>query len=73
MRISLHSVKMHSVIDGDNLTLRVEYTPENGDTTVDYGQYIISSNVYYPSIDLNEEPKRENEYYELQERVENRG
>ena len=69
MRLAIHDISMVSVMDADNLNMRVEYTPENGDTTIDYGQYIVSSNSYFPGIDQIE---NEEEYEALQERVENR-
>lgn len=69
MKIALHSVSMSNVIDSDGLTLRVEYTPEDGDTTIDYGHYIISSNSYYPGLDIED---NEAEYEALQYRVEHR-
>lgn len=69
MKLAIHDISMVSVIDNDNLSMRVEYTPENGDTTVDYGQYIISKNSYYPGLDVE---NNEEEYYALQERVEKR-
>lgn len=69
MKLSIHDISMSRVIDGDNLMLRVEYTPEGGDTTIDYGQYIVSTNSYYPGIDMED---HEEEYYALQERVEAR-
>lgn len=69
MKLAIHNISMVSVIDRDNLALRVEYTPEGGNTTIDYGQYIVSSNIYYPAIDQTE---HEEEFYALQEGVENR-
>lgn len=69
MKLAIHDISMVKVIDADNLSMRVEYTPENGDTTIDYGQYVVSKNSYYPGIDQTE---HEEEFYALQERVENR-
>lgn len=69
MKLSIHDISMVRVTDNDNLVLRVEYTPEGGDTTIDYGQYIVSANSYYPGIDQDE---HEDEFYALQERVEAR-
>ena len=72
MKIALHHVAVHDWIDIDSKKMRVEYTPEGGDTTIDYGTYIISTNSYYPNIDLEKQPEREDEFYALQERVEAR-
>ena len=69
MKLAIHDISMVGVIDRDNLRMRVEYTPDGGDTTIDYGTYIVSNNSYYPAIDMD---KHEDEYYALQERVENR-
>lgn len=69
MKLAIHDISMVSVIDRDSIKMRVEYTPEGGDTTIDYGQYFVSTNSYYPGIDQEE---HEEEYYALQERVEAR-
>ena len=69
MKLAIHDISISKIIDSDKLMVRVEYTPEGGDTTIDYGQYVFSSNSYHPGIDQEE---HEDEYFALQERVENR-
>ena len=69
MQLAIHDISMVRVTDIDNLVLRVEYTPKNGDTTIDYGRYIVSSNQYFPGIDRVE---HDAEYHALQERVDKR-
>lgn len=69
MKLAIHDISLVRMVDAETVKLRVEYTPEGGDTTIDYGQYIVASNAYYPGIDQD---KHEEEYYELQERVEAR-
>lgn len=67
MKIAIHDISVARSIDLNSLILRVEYTPENGDTTIDYGTYLVRENSYYPALD-----EYEAEYYALQERVETR-
>lgn len=69
MKLAIHDISMVGVVDSENVKLRVEYTPENGDTTIDYGRYNVAQNIYRPGID---EDEHEEEFLALQERVENR-
>lgn len=69
MKLAIHDISMIKQVDSDNVQLRVEYTPENGDTTIDYGRYNVIHNIYRPGID---EYEHEEEFLALQERVENR-
>jgi hypothetical protein len=69
MKLAIHDVSVVKIIDSKNIQLRVEYTPENGDTTIDYGTYSVAENAYYCGIDMD---KHEAEFYALQERIENR-
>lgn len=69
MKIALHDISMVGQVDSESVKLRVEYTPEGGDTTVDYGRYNVAQNIYRPAID---EDEHEEEFLALQERVEAR-
>lgn len=69
MKLAIHDISMIKQVDSDNVQLRVEYTPQNGDTTIDYGRYNVAQNIYRPGID---EDEHEEEFLALQERVENR-
>lgn len=69
MKLSIHDISMVGVVDSENVKLRVEYTPENGDTTIDYGRYNVAQNIYRPGID---EDEHEEEFLALQKRVEER-
>jgi hypothetical protein len=72
MKIAIHDISVSNMVDSESCKLRVEYTPENGSTTIDYGTYNIRTNTYWPNIDpMND--TRADELYELQTRVENRG
>lgn len=72
MKLSIHDISMMGQIDSDNVKLRVEYTPEGGSTTIDYGRYNVIQNIYNPNIDTETEFDRIDEYEALQERVEQR-
>ena len=54
MKIAIHDISMVGVVDSENVKLMVEYTPENGDTTIDYGRYNVAQNIYRPGIDEDE-------------------
>lgn len=68
MKLAIHDISMVGVEDSENVKLRVEYTPDGGDTTVDYGKYNVAQNIYRPGLD----EEHEEEYNELQRRVETR-
>lgn len=68
MKLAIHDISMVGQVDRDNVKLRVEYTPDGGDTTVDYGRYNVPQNIYVPGLD----EEHEEEYNELQRRVETR-
>ena len=69
MKLAIHDISIIGVVDNENVRLRVEYTPDGGNTTVDYGKYSVAQNIYYPGLD----EEHEEEYNELQRRVETRG
>ena len=39
MKLAIHDISIIGVVDNENVRLRVEYTPDGGNTTVDYGEY----------------------------------
>ena len=65
--VQIQSVKMLGVTDADGLTLKVTYINSNGVEVSERGTYIISSNSYYPELAYDDD-----DYYSLQEAVENR-
>lgn len=73
MLMAIHDIQVNERIDSDSVKMRVEYTPENGSTTIDYGTYNIRTNTYHPAIDTDGEKDNWDEYESLQERVEQRG
>lgn len=69
MKLSIHDISMIGQVDSDNVKLRIEYTPEDGDTTIDYGRYNVIQNIYVPGIN---EDEHEEEFLALQKRIEER-
>lgn len=61
----IEKITLHSVIDSDNIRLKVRYT-HDGREQIDYGQYNVPKNLYYPDTDDDEL------YDKLQEAVEKR-
>jgi hypothetical protein len=74
MKLAIHDISVSGpMIDSESTRLRVEYTPEGGDTTIDYGNYNIKHNTYWPGLDTDGDKDNWDEYESLQLRVEGRG